>query len=675
MMTETKSKENCPALVFGVSGEQGRNVISHFVDAGFSPVYGFTSNRDALNDQYLSDALQCVLLDGSMGNRDDVREALVSTKAQTIFLTTTTDMPTETHDGFRTAQEEEYESILGFFSTLKQVYEEDKLERTVVFSTRDNVEELCRLHLEKTGEDWISPLDDGSIVPHYSAKGRGGEAALKMLEGSPGIELILLTMPFFYSNFLAFFAPLPNEGMTQWELSGSFGDGSTPIDMMDVADLGPLVVNLCKEASKYSGKDLRIASARISMDSIAQEFSELFGKDVIYNPLLPQELAAMDFPAAPAMAQMCQFLGNADNKLKHDLELTKELMKLNVPRDFSTWLLTHSDSSAFSKVGLDRDAPELSKICVFGATSPQGRSVIKGLLADSRKSYEIRGTTRQDPNTSEAVKEIVQLDPDRVAFVQANFDDVESCKNAVEGMDGAFLVTDLHEGEHFVTEEQHVHNIIDACEGRITHLVFSTMESSEVVTEELPQKELLEFSPKARAASYARSKNMSVTFVLMPCYSEVFFDMIEVRKDSDGKEKIVLQVPAGKGGKVMCMSLEELGPAVANIFDSYECFAGHEIGLVTDFVTVSEVQDILQDVFMENKIETEAVETKDWIEARNTYMKDLGQLFASVSHSDFITSRHSVAKTFRLVPSAKTLRGWVEQNKENAAFREKLGLR
>lgn len=170
MMTETKSKEKCPALVFGVSGEQGRNVISHFVDAGFSPVYGFTSNRDALNDQYLSDALQCVLLDGSMGNRDDVRKALVSTKAQTIFLTTTTDMPTETHDGFRTAQEEEYESILGFFSTLKQVYEEDKLERTVVFSTRDNVEELCRLHLEKTGEDWISPLDDGSIVPHYSGK-------------------------------------------------------------------------------------------------------------------------------------------------------------------------------------------------------------------------------------------------------------------------------------------------------------------------------------------------------------------------------------------------------------------------------------------------------------------------------------------------------------------------
>jgi hypothetical protein len=118
-----------------------------------------------------------------------------------------------------------------------------------------------------------------------------------------------------------------------------------------------------------------------------------------------------------------------------------------------------------------------------------------------------------------------------------------------------------------------------------------------------------------------------------------------------------------------------LGFAVANIFDSYECFAGHEIGLVTDFVTVSEVQEILQDVFTQHTVEMETVNTKEWIEARDTYMQDLGQLFASVSHSDAVTSRHSVAKTFQLIPSARNLRRWVEQNKDNAAFREKLGLR
>jgi hypothetical protein len=333
-------------------------------------------------------------------------------------------------------------------------------------------------------------------------------------------------------------------------------------------------------------------------------------------------------------------------------------------------------------VGLDRDAPELTKICVFGALSPQGKSVVKGLLADSRKSYQIRATARRNLETSPEVQELIQLDPERISFVQADFDDVLSCQEAVEGMDGAFLVADLQETEtktktgDLETEERHVRNIIDACEGRIRHLVFSTMESSELVNKELPQKELLEFSPKARAAAYARSKQLSVTFVLMPCYSEVFFDMMDVRKDHNGKDKIVLKVPSAEDdAKVMCMSVEELGPAVANIFDSYECFAGHEIGLVTDFVTVSEVQEILQDVFSEHTVETEAVDTKDWIEARDTYMKDLGQLFASVSHSDAVTGRHSVAKTFQLIPNARNLRRWVEQNKENPAFREKLGLR
>ena len=167
MDTTTTTK---PALVFGASGEQGRAVIEGFVDAGYSPVYGFTSNSDTISDQYLSDALQCVLLEGQLGNPQDVRKALISTKAQTIFLTTTTDMPVQQGGGFQNSQEEEYDAILQWFKTLKQVYEEDKLPRTVIFSTRDNVQELCRQKLEQTGQDWIEPLDDGSIVPHYSGK-------------------------------------------------------------------------------------------------------------------------------------------------------------------------------------------------------------------------------------------------------------------------------------------------------------------------------------------------------------------------------------------------------------------------------------------------------------------------------------------------------------------------
>jgi hypothetical protein len=439
-----------------------------------------------------------------------------------------------------------------------------------------------------------------------------------------------------------------------------------------------LVVNILDQADKYKGQILRISAERISMDEIAKEFSDLFGKDVVYNPLLPRELAALQFHSAPAFAQMCQFLGDSQ-ELQHDLELTSELMKPRKLTNFENWLLTHSDSTAFATVGLDLDAPELTKVCVFGALSPQGISVVKGLLADMRKSYQICCTSRRALDSSE-VKDVIALDPKRVSFVQADFDNVASCRNAVEGMDGAFLVADLQdtqENTDLEAEERHVRNIIDACEGTVRHLVFSTMESVDEVNKNLPEKDLLELSPKARAAAYARNKNLSVTFVLMPCYSEVFFDMMHIRKDEAGKEKLVMQIPGGReDAKIMVMSIEELGPAVANIFDSYQVYAGHEVGLVTDFVTAHEVKTMLEDVFTNNlQVETESVDTTEWIESRDTYMRDLGQLFASLSHSKAVTSRHSMAKTYQLVPNVRSLRRWVEQNRDNPSFREKLGLR
>jgi hypothetical protein len=125
--TTTTPKPKPPALVFGASGEQGRAVLEGFVDAGYYPVYAFSrshhqdqdqegittntttttttsttrnsqpysSQRLGFNDQYLSEALGCILLTGDIANPQDVRNALTSSKAQAIFLVTTTDLPDE----------------------------------------------------------------------------------------------------------------------------------------------------------------------------------------------------------------------------------------------------------------------------------------------------------------------------------------------------------------------------------------------------------------------------------------------------------------------------------------------------------------------------------------------------------------------------------------------------
>lgn len=218
------------ALVFGASGEQGRSIIEGLACAGYSPVYAFGHHHSFDQQQYLTDALGAIFWQGDLQNLDDVRHVLEQTQATAIVLITTTDIPS---DGFSTAAAAEYQVIESFFHCLKEIYEKDKLPRHVVFSCRDNVQE--------EGKGWIEPLDDGSIVPHFSAKGRGGAFALKCLADTPDLKITLVTIPFLFSNFLGFFCPLPDESQTQWNLSACFGDGNNKIDMLGTQDLSIIV--------------------------------------------------------------------------------------------------------------------------------------------------------------------------------------------------------------------------------------------------------------------------------------------------------------------------------------------------------------------------------------------------------------------------------------------------
>ena len=525
----------------------------------------------------------------------------------------------------------------------------------------------------------------------------------------------------------------------------------------------------------YSGKNLRIAAESISMEQVASLFSDLFGKDVIYNPLSVKQVSSLPIPGAACMAQMCQFLGDS-RSLHHDVPLTEAIMFPRKPQLFKDWLLVNSDDKAFEEAGLSVDGKEITSVTVFGATSVQGTSVVKGLLKDERKKYTVRATTRH--LESKLAKQLQELDPRRVQLVYADYDDVESCQAAVDGVDGAFLVTDFFQDAQgdMEVEERHARNVIDACEAShsVRHLVFSTLESVDEMNKKLSlglelredaqgnRAAMPSFDAKAKAAAYARTKNLSVTYVLMPCYSEMFFDLLKVerRMDEDGSERFVITVPMQDDTKLFCMSVEDLGPAVANIFDSYQVrrlcvciyiyiyllmmmmmllwttrtsnassttsgftilsyieyfldneqftilclplahshtlhqcphshyiqvYAGHEIGLVTDFVTVSEVADIVTDVYSEMSeggtttqarvLEKEEVETDKWIEAQDTYMKDFGQMFAYMASSPAVKKRRSIAQTLQLVPNAQPLKEWIRKNKDDPDFREKLGLR
>ena len=167
-------KPAVPALVFGASGEQGRAVMEGLADLGYTPVYGFTRLHDKEEEIYLRDGLGGKVLKGDVANPEDVRKALLETKAEAIFFVTTTELPTEIGQttGCWNAMEAEYEVIQMFFDSLVQVHKEDGIPRHVIFSTKDNVQHMYHDNqgcaTQRAALQSIASMDDGSIVPHYS---------------------------------------------------------------------------------------------------------------------------------------------------------------------------------------------------------------------------------------------------------------------------------------------------------------------------------------------------------------------------------------------------------------------------------------------------------------------------------------------------------------------------
>ena len=338
--------------------------------------------------------------------------------------------------------------------------------------------------------------------------------------------------------------------------------------------------------------------------------------------------------------------------------------------------------------------------------------MIKGLLADARKQYMIRACVDNGQDyfshpqeLAEKAASIQSLDLERVSIHYADLDDVASCTRALEGADGAFIVTLFkhphpklpNDPEREEQEERLARLVIDACSasGSVKHLVLSTMEPADDVEHELKDDSSTSsalLAIKTRLAAYARAKHMSMTYVILPLYSEQFFRALAKQicnqnetEDGDAHmdgNKEGDTTDAGSSERVVCMSVESLGPAVANIFDSYEVYSGHEIRLVTDILSIGEATEIVQQVFfasqshkhssIDTDTEESSVSSTDY--GLDIVAQDLGQIFRFYSRLDWVKQCDSIAKTMELVPDAKPFKRWLEENRDNVEFREMLGL-
>jgi uncharacterized protein YbjT (DUF2867 family) len=153
-------------------------------------------------------------------------------------------------------------------------------------------------------------------------------------------------------------------------------------------------------------------------------------------------------------------------------------------------------------------------ITVFGATGNQGGSTASAIFnsPDLSSKYKVRAITR-DPKKPAAQA----LASKGAELAQADLNDVESVKKAVDGAYGVFAVTNYWESMSKEVEETQGRNIVDACKAAgVKHLIWSTLPHVGKLTNgELSKVE--HFESKAEVAEYAeKHKDDMMVSYFMP---------------------------------------------------------------------------------------------------------------------------------------------------------------
>ena len=214
-------------------------------------------------------------------------------------------------------------------------------------------------------------------------------------------------------------------------------------------------------------------------------------------------------------------------------------------------------------------------ILVVGATGAQGGSVARALLA--RNNFAVRVLTR-NPESDKAQA----LRNAGAEIVKGDLDDVASLRAALEGVYGVYGVTNFW--EHSAHEEVHGRNLVEAvAEAKVQHFVFSTLPP--VAKETGNALRSPHFDIKAEHEELARKLGIPATFIHVPFYFENFLYFFPPRPAGDGV--YAFGFPQG-ATPLAAMSVEDVGAAVASIFEQPQAFIGKVVKLAGDEIPAKE---------------------------------------------------------------------------------------
>lgn len=289
-------------------------------------------------------------------------------------------------------------------------------------------------------------------------------------------------------------------------------------------------------------------------------------------------------------------------------------------------------------------------ITVFGGTGAQGGTVVRALL--QRPDFAVRAVTR-DVNrpASQALCDL------GATVIKGDLDNQKSVEEAMNGAHGTFLVTNFFDSFSKEKEVQQGKMVADVAKRLGTnHVVFSGLENVKELTG--GKLEVLHFDGKGEVEQYFWDIGVPMTSVRVSFYFENFLTVMKPVKAKDGDHyNLVLpmaDIPMDG------ISVADIGPVVASIFQFPDGYLGRAIGLSADRLTVQQYAEILSKhmgkTVLDSKISPESYEKLEFPGAKE--FADMFRFYHSKIDRD-------IELTHQLNPNVKSFDQFLSENKES----------
>jgi len=298
---------------------------------------------------------------------------------------------------------------------------------------------------------------------------------------------------------------------------------------------------------------------------------------------------------------------------------------------------------------------EKKTILVTGATGRQGSSVCKHLCQSG--NYIVRCFVKKDEMNTEDCKSLEKLG---CKIYSGDYMDRDSLKEAMQGVDGAFIITDFWKNpDKPEIEIQEGKNIAEMCkECGVKHVVFSSLEYAKKMVQ--GKYEVPEFDTKGEIAEYMNNLNLNCTFVNLAFFMENLLGRNKPTKDNDGTFAFILPM----GDKPLdLISVEDTGGIVKAIFDNPEKWIGQTIGCAGDSLTGQQIAETFQRV-TGKKARHLDMSIEDYEKLNLKWAKQMAQSFRFLR--DFSGKLKDLNQTKQLYSNVSSFENWLK--KHSAVF-------